>query len=518
MANEYFTTVRVDDICITDYLNTLPPGPIDYNTYQKAIDNYVKTLNNFLKNDTLPDSTREHVASLLELYRMGPDKEAARRWLEGKVSPPIPAPTTNITFNGNILSSSVKIVSKQVEGTTKRKASVGEEGVEEGEGTGAKKMKSGSNESTDPGPLKYNTVFGLMTNETKWKLRSNTYVEDILQKAPGQLAKSFVIDVHDATVQNLFDDADWKEILEQIPPWPDMDKNLVTAMDRFWNAESTAELRQILNSTSYLQENEQYSHEKHCDLEWIELSFRMLLPLYENPNQDLIKEHSEQWFAISIWSVLVDRCLQNLAGVTLRRGETTSIESTTRRNRGRVDTTQRKRIGARFDGIAQDNNRQIEYLAIEISNSFNGENNNKWIHDIKKVAKSLHGMLYRLQNWVKQDKKILGDLHMAGLVCAGLHCQVLRLAPAKGHTCILSRDELLHVPTSFEPKRICLLLLSIWRMKMISRNCKTSIRKYGQGTTLSDLLKPPSIPGPQKSCPTIPPSCDTDEEKKSQNG
>lgn len=83
---------------------------------------------------------------------------------------------------------------------------------------------------------------------------------------------------------------------------------------------------------------------------------------------------------------------------------------------------------------------------------------------------------------------------------------------AKGHVCILSRDQLFHVPTTVEPRRFCPLLLSIWRMEMISRNTEVSVRKYGLGTTLSDLLAPPSIPGSWASCPIVPLSCDTEDE------
>lgn len=43
------------------------------------------------------------------------------------------------------------------------------------------------------------------------------------------------------------------------------------------------------------------------------------LPLYEDPDQILLKDHNEQLCTINIWSVIVDRCLQTLSGITLRR-------------------------------------------------------------------------------------------------------------------------------------------------------------------------------------------------------
>lgn len=135
-----------------------------------------------------------------------------------------------------------------------------------------------------------------------------------------------------------------------------------------------------------------------------------------------------------------------------------------------MTTTRRKRLGARFDGLAEDNNGQLEYPAMETSKTFEGGTSNKWLCDTKKAAKSLHGMLYRLQGHVKQDGVILREMHMAGLVSAGngsisfmslpdrynagSHCQVLRMTYAKGHVCILSRGQLLRVPTTMEPRRL----------------------------------------------------------------
>jgi hypothetical protein len=132
-----------------------------------------------------------------------------------------------------------------------------------------------------------------MTADSMWKLPSGAYVEDVLRNAPG-LARSFVIDILDPSVEKLFDPDDWPEILAQVPPWPDIDEKLVSSMERFWDvcfcrldlaplclyidfdqAESPAQLRKILGSTSFLKE-EQYNRAEHYDLDWIDLCFRML--------------------------------------------------------------------------------------------------------------------------------------------------------------------------------------------------------------------------------------------------
>ncbi|KAH0608758.1 uncharacterized protein H6S33_001892 [Morchella sextelata] len=436
MASEYFATVQVEDVDIVKFLNAAcAPGLVDVNAYQKAIDSYIKSLNSLVDDENLPKSARDHAASLMDRYRTGPDKELARRWLQARKPPP--SHSTNVTINGDMLGGSVNaigVLAPTVAASKKRQTRLEEEGNEEGEGGGKekKKRKKKGGDQAGIASLDNNNTYRRMTADSMWKLPSGAYVEDVLRNAPG-LARSFVIDVLDPSVEKLFDPDDWPEILAQVPPWPDIDEKLVSSMERFWDAESPAQLRKILGSTSFLKEDEQYNRAENYDLDWIDLCFRMLLPLYEDPDQILLKDHNEQWYTINIWSVIVDRCLQNLSGITLRRGETTSIESTARRNRDRVATTRRKRLGARFDGLAQDNNGQLEYLAMETSRTFDGETSSKWLCDTRKVAKSLHGMLYRLQGHVKQDGVILREMHMAGLVSAGLHCQVLRMTYAKGH-------------------------------------------------------------------------------------
>lgn len=171
------------------------------------------------------------------------------------------------------------------------------------------------------------------------------------------------------------------------------------------------------------------------------LTFDYRLPLFEDPDQVLLKAHHEAWYDINIWSVIVDRCLQDLKGMIilryvlesyptfsaltpkfLRSGEPTSMASTLRKNRDRVDKAKRQKIGSRFDGLGQDDSGQFEYVAMEAARTFESETCSKWLHDYQKVGKSLHDMLYRLQWLVNQDETVLEKLQLVGLVSAGMSC------------------------------------------------------------------------------------------------
>lgn len=169
---------------------------------------------------------------------------------------------------------------------------------------------------------------------------------------------------------------------------------------------------------------------------------------------------------------------------TLYSGEPTSMASTLRKNRDRVDTAKRQRIGSRFDGLGQDECGKYEYVTMEAARTFESETCSKWLHDYQKVGKSLHDMLYRLQWLVNQEEKVMEKLQLVGLVSAGrfsqfshtpimlkfeigLHCQVVRVSYGSGHICLLSRDDLRYVPTKVpDLPHLLQLLLSVWRMKV----------------------------------------------------
>lgn len=72
-----------------------------------------------------------------------------------------------------------------------------------------------------------------------WKLPSGAFAEQVLyekfRKASSELlAHSFVIDIHDPTVEVLFEPGDWQAILKKVPAWPENDQSLVESMKRFW--------------------------------------------------------------------------------------------------------------------------------------------------------------------------------------------------------------------------------------------------------------------------------------------
>lgn len=77
-----------------------------------------------------------------------------------------------------------------------------------------------------------------MDPNRQWVLASGTVVEQVLfrhyqDEKTESLAHSWIIDVHDISVRDLFGTEDWNEICQHIPEWPEHDRLMVESMMRF---------------------------------------------------------------------------------------------------------------------------------------------------------------------------------------------------------------------------------------------------------------------------------------------
>lgn len=167
-------------------------------------------------------------------------------------------------------------------------------------------------------------VYNGLNRDYMWTLPRGTIVEDVLyngfsNESLEYLGHSFIIDINEDRYRRLFHPDDWISICEKVPQWPEKDGQLGEVMKKFIMLESTGELRRILHENNYPPAGEPYDRNKHYDGEWVYMVWRILLSLYEDPNQGLLKEHPEGWYNINIWSVVVDYCLRNLTGMNFLR-------------------------------------------------------------------------------------------------------------------------------------------------------------------------------------------------------
>ncbi|RUP47013.1 hypothetical protein BC936DRAFT_146227 [Jimgerdemannia flammicorona] len=381
----------------------------------------------------------------------------------------------------------------------------------------------------------------------KWVLSSGTVVEDVIFRkyknmSVELLAHSWVIDLNNHEVASLFSPADWKEISSQTLSLPQFDVLTAKSVSRFAKVTMTSGLREVLETTSYRSKDELYDREKHYDAEWVDLVMRRMLPLFESPDQLLQKPHLEGWYDSNIWSFIVDYALQDLKGMeTVRyvpsdrfvcvcahtsdilisyRKESSSLATTMRKNRKRVRTGKedRSKIGRRLDAIIKtDADAYYEYGAVEVAKSFRGVKSTKWLTDSLKLAKTLHDMLFRLEELVDHQDSLVKKLRVVGLVNSGLKCQILQMSHPNGYVCLLERNELLEVPTVVENLRdLFMLLKGIWQMKKMIRDCAAVVNSRHIPNTEEELfteLTDGGLKSPPRAT-TIPWSFDTPTKRK----
>lgn len=90
--------------------------------------------------------------------------------------------------------------------------------------------------------------------------------------------------------------------------------------------------------------------------------------------------------------------------------ESSSLATTMRKNRKRVRTGKegRSKIGRRLDAIVKtDADAYYEYGAVEVAKSFRGVKSTKWLTDSLKLAKTLHDMLFRLEELVDHQDSLV---------------------------------------------------------------------------------------------------------------
>ncbi|KAG9296444.1 hypothetical protein G9A89_015036 [Geosiphon pyriformis] len=90
-----------------------------------------------------------------------------------------------------------------------------------------------------------------------------------------------------------------------------------------------------------------YKQKQHFDYQYIHQVFTYLLDECESPKNRLMQPHAEGWYAIDIWSILIDKAFLNIPNIELVR--------------------HRKALGRRIDSIFQNTVNGYEYGGIEVA-------------------------------------------------------------------------------------------------------------------------------------------------------
>ncbi|CAG8632796.1 3026_t:CDS:2, partial [Acaulospora colombiana] len=271
--------------------------------------------------------------------------------------------------------------------------------------------------------------FQKITEERKLHLSSGRKVEDVLYAYALKLeyeqpAHSFIIDTSDDNIKNLFTKKEWEKIMNNNKKTvPGIDENMAKHLLKYKKktpSEMRAHVMKPWLETIYRQE-------QHFDYQYIHQVFTYLLDEYESPKNRLAQPHAEGWYAVNIWSILIDKAFLNIPNIELVRGETCSITSSNRKNDGEMYRIkgQRKALGHRIDGIFQNTVNDYEYGGIEVAKTCQGPHDRKHLGDSLKLTKFLKDIFYQQSSIVDHNEAIIKKVEIVGLLHSRLQLQLL---------------------------------------------------------------------------------------------
>ncbi|CAG8537840.1 9160_t:CDS:1, partial [Dentiscutata heterogama] len=290
----------------------------------------------------------------------------------------------------------------------------------------------------------YEMSFQKIAEERKWHLSSGRNVEDVLYAYASKLeyeqpAHSFIIDTSDNNIKNLFTKTEWEEVIgTNKKTAPAIDKVLVEHLLSY-KKKSPLEMRTHIMKPWL---NTTYNREEHFDFQYIHQVFSHLLDEYESSKNRLMQPHAEGWYAINVWSILIDKTFLNIPDIELVRGETCSVASSNRKNDDEMYRIkgQRKALGHRIDGIFQNTVNDYEYGGIEVAKTCQGPHDRKYLGNSLKLTKLLKDIFHQQSSIVDYDETVVKKIEMVGLLHSRLQLQQF-LMDFGGGSCLRLRKE-----------------------------------------------------------------------------
>ncbi|CAG8651409.1 43263_t:CDS:10, partial [Gigaspora margarita] len=253
----------------------------------------------------------------------------------------------------------------------------------------------------------------------KWFLLNRKCVEDSIYEHYNQKAEM------------LFSIKEWNEICYIVR--------------KLLELKAISELRQVLKTTSFLNKDEPYNHEKHYDAD---------LTDYKDPNKPLQKQHLKSWFNINIWSLVIDHGLQNV------------IEIET------VSHIQEKKL---------EEGTYMSQESVEVAKKFE---ETKLLADGYKLRKAIHSILLCLSKKVHFEETRIRTMSCQH-ASLGSQIAILHLNSPKGYVSILKRVKLLEILATTEKIRN---LIKFWQKIVLDYVETVNMKTQNDKKFLQELI------------------------------
>ncbi|CAG8532643.1 3996_t:CDS:10 [Paraglomus occultum] len=370
--------------------------------------------------------------------------------------------------------------------------------------------------------------FAELETSKKWKLKSGTYVEDVLYELGmtcqyHNLVHSFILDPEDPFIKNAFTEEELFEIIEKKngEDQLEIDDELLEYIDTFAKASqilnynlfssSTQEIREALNTPhSRLGQNYNpqtdfmYEHVRTTVMDWVRL-----LEMQPNP---LTLAMPEGWYCVNVWRT-IDIAFSDTPYTYVIGGEKVGVACTCseRKNRYRtlanVGPIQRKAIGKKGDAYVRTiGSTQIDWAVSEAGAKWEGVHGTKLMTECGlSLPRTLKDILVHLASKMGFAEQKLRKLNIVGFAHAGAILIRTNLDCPAGYICRYTRGEPLEVYANVKNfhKSLDVLveiiyakLLILQTMEVVSNDEKNSTnitRWKAKRKLMSDVTKIPDV-------------------------
>ncbi|CAG8510452.1 7269_t:CDS:10 [Scutellospora calospora] len=235
-----------------------------------------------------------------------------------------------------------------------------------------------SNSFTDEDYELFLKQYNSMVRESKWRLKSGIYIEDIMFDL-GKHCKfyhplhSFIFDTDDSYTCSEFTNEELEEICtENCRDLPDLNPELLKFISTFVKT-STREIREELNH-SHVNLGSNYETSIHYSYDHVKATIGDWVRLIEKSPNLLTMNLSESWFCTNVWRV-INNAFGNIPYVFVVGREVGGIATSERKNRYRMIDNEtpivRKKVGKRGDGFVRSlGTQKLEWAASEAGSGF----------------------------------------------------------------------------------------------------------------------------------------------------
>ena len=349
----------------------------------------------------------------------------------------------------------------------------------------------------------YEKTFQEISEDKKWRLSSSQRnVEDVLHAyalklEKEQLAHSFIVDTSDDNIRGLFSEIEWREIMSvNKKTVPAIDRKLGEHLLKYKKKTPSAMRMHIMKPWL----SGTYNIDEHFDFQYVHQVFSYLLDEYESPKNQLLQPHLEGWYAINIWSIMIDKAFLNVQDIELVRGDSASVASGNRKKNNR-NKAEKGTSGRRPDGIFKSTVNNHEYGGIEVAKTCQGPHDKKQLGDSLKLGKLLKDMFDQLSSVVNHNEAVIKEIEVVGLLHSRLQLQQLLVDYGGGSCLRLIKEVTTNVPVYLnDVMELINMIISILRAKLRVQRCIAVLKDDSEDALfLREITQPPS-------CPSTPPN------------